>query len=161
MRCSAQAPTPSSSGRRSCVTRTPRGNCRSCGMVEAAAIRKKGRFGRFGGQYVPETLMPALHELEAAYEEAKTDPSFRGELESYFRHYGGRPTPLYFARRLTEHVGGAQIYLKREDLCHGGAHKFNNVMGQALLPKRVGESRVIAENGARPHGGAAPEAGGG
>src|SRR2546430_14096142 len=93
MRCSAQAPTPSSSGRRSCVTRTPRGNCRSCGMVEASAIRKKGRFGRFGGQYVPETLMPALHELEAAYDEAKTDPSFRGELESYFCHYGGRPPP--------------------------------------------------------------------
>src|SRR2546423_5432371 len=104
MRCSAQAPTPSSSGRRSCVTRTPRGNCRSCGMVEASAIRKKGRFGRFGGQYVPETLMPALHELEAAYEEAKTDPSFRGELESYFRHYGGGPTPLYFSPPPTQPV---------------------------------------------------------
>jgi len=128
-------------------------------MVEASVIRKKGRFGRFGGQYVPETLMPALHELEAAYEEAKGDPSFRAELESYFRHYGGRPTPLYFARRLTEHVGGAQIYLKREDLCHGGAHKFNNVMGQALLAKRMGKSRIIAETGAGQHGVAAAMAG--
>src|SRR6267143_585295 len=152
MRCSARAPTPSSSGRQSCVTRTRRRNCRSCFMVEASVIRKKGRFGRFGGQYVPETLMPALHELEAAYEEAKTDPSFRGELESYYRHYGGRPTPLYFARRLTEHVGGARIYLKREDLCHGGAHKFNNALGQALLAKRMGKGRVIAETGAGQHG---------
>src|SRR6266849_6714042 len=159
MRCSSRAPTPSSSGPRSCVTRTPRGNCRSCGMVEASVIRKKGRFGRFGGQYVPETLMPALHELEAAYEEAKSDPSFRAELESYYRHYGGRPTPLYFARRLTEHVGGARIYLKREDLCHGGAHKFNNVMGQALLAKRMGKGRVIAETGAGQHGVATAMAG--
>src|SRR2546430_16264923 len=112
MRCSAQAPTPSSSGRRSCVTRTPRGNCRSCGMVEASAIRKKGRFGRFGGQYVPETLMPALHELEAAYEEAKTDPSFRGELESYFRHYGGRATAPFLAPRLPPRGGGGPIFLE-------------------------------------------------
>src|SRR5256885_10476101 len=123
MRCSAQAPTPSSSGRRSCVTRTPRGNCRSCGMVEASAIRKKGRFGRFGGQYVPETLMPALHELEAAYEEAKTDPSFRGELESYFRHYGGRPAPPYFSPPLTQPVGRAPIPLQPGGPVPRGRHK--------------------------------------
>src|SRR6184192_290889 len=152
MRCSGQAPTPSSSGRRSCATRTRRENCRSCGMVEASVLRKKGRFGQFGGQYVPETLMPALHELEEAYEEAKVDRSFREELESYYRYYCGRPTPLYFARRLTEHIGGARIYLKREDLCHGGAHKFNNVMGQALLAKRMGKKRLIAETGAGQHG---------
>src|SRR5438046_2002977 len=159
MRCSAGALTRSSSGRRSCVTRIPRGNCRSFVMVEASVIRKKGRFGRFGGQYVPETLMPALHELEAAYEEAKADPSFREELDLYYRHYGGRPTPLYFARRLTEHVGGARIYLKREDLCHGGAPKFNNVMGQALLAKRMKKGRVIAETGAGQHGVATAMAG--
>src|SRR5207247_11313559 len=113
MRCSGQAPTPSSSGRRSCATRTPRENCRSSGMVEASVLRKKGRFGRFGGQYVPETLMPALHELEEAYEEAKVDPSFREELESYYRYYGGRPTPLYLARRLTPHIRGAPLDLNR------------------------------------------------
>src|SRR5437667_119211 len=145
MRCSAGALTRSSSGRRSCVTRIPRGNCRSFVMVEASVIRKQDRYGRFGAKYVPGTLMPALHELEAAYEEAKADPSFREELDLYYRHYGGRPTPLYFARRLTEHVGGARIYLKREDLCHGGAHKFNNVMGQALLAKRMKKGRVIGE----------------
>ena len=128
-------------------------------MVEASVLRKKGRFGQFGGQYVPETLMPALHELEEAYEEAKVDPSFREELESYYRYYGGRPTPLYFARRLTEHIGGARIYLKREDLCHGGAHKFNNVMGQALLAKRMGKGRLIAETGAGQHGVATAMAG--
>jgi len=121
-------------------------------MVDAYIVRKRGYFGQFGGQYVPETLMPALHELEAAYEEAKEDPAFLEELESYYRHYGGRPTPLYLARRLTDHVGGAQIYLKREDLCHGGAHKFNNVMGQALLARRMGKKRVIAETGAGQHG---------
>jgi len=104
---------------------------------------------------VPETLMPALHELEAAYDEAKADPAFQQELESYYRHYGGRPTTLYFARRLTDHIGGAQIYLKREDLCHGGAHKFNNVMGQALLARRMGKKRVVAESAAGQHGVAA------
>src|SRR5207245_3008326 len=102
--------------------------------------------------YVPETLMPALHELEAAYDGAREDPAFQEELGSYYRHYGGRPTPLYFARRLTDHIGGAQIYLKREDLCHGGAHKFNNVMGQSLLARRMGKKRVIAETGAGQHG---------
>src|SRR2546428_458009 len=129
-----------------------RENSKSCSMVDAYVVRKKGYFGQFGGQYVPETLMPALHELEAAYDEAKADPAFQEELESYNRHYGGRPTPLYFARRLTDHIGGAQIYLKREDLCHGGAHKFNNVMGQALLARRMGKKRVIAETGAGQHG---------
>src|SRR5207247_6434427 len=152
MRCSGQAPTPSSSGRRSCATRTRRENCRSSGMVEASVLRKKGRVGQLGGQYVPETLMPALHELEEAYEEAKVDRSFREDLESYYRHYGGRPTPLYFAERLTEHVGGARIYLKREDLCHTGAHKINNVLGQGLLAHRMKKHRVSAEAGAGQHG---------
>src|SRR2546430_14982968 len=138
-----------------------REDSRSCSMVDAYVVRKRGYFGQFGGQYVPETLMPALHELEAAYDEAKEDPRFQEELESYNRHYGGRPTPLYFARRLTDHIGGAQIYLKREDLCHGGAHKFNNVMGQALLAKRMGKSRIIAETGAGQHGVAAAMAGAG
>jgi len=124
-----------------------------------ADVAARGRFGPFGGQYVPETLMPALHELEAAYEAAQADPAFRDELAWYFRHYGGRPTPLYHARRLTEHVGGARIYLKREDLVHGGAHKFNNVMGQALLAKRMAKSRMIAETGAGQHGVATAMAG--
>ncbi len=110
------------------------------------------RFGEFGGQYVPEILMPALEELEEAYESAKNDQSFQEQLRWYMRYYGGRPTPLYYARRLTERCGGAKIYLKREDLCHGGAHKFNNVMGQALLCKRMGKERVIAETGAGQHG---------
>src|SRR5256712_6288252 len=96
--------------------------------------------------------MPALHELEAAYDEAKEDPRFQEELESYNRHYGGRPTPLYFARRLTDHIGGAQIYLKREDLCHGGAPRSNSVMGQARRTRRMGKKRVIAETGAGQHG---------
>ncbi|WP_019176708.1 tryptophan synthase subunit beta [Methanomassiliicoccus luminyensis] len=110
------------------------------------------RFGEFGGQYVPEILMPALEELEEAYEAVKRDRTFHDELRWYMRYYGGRPTPLYYARRLTERCGGAKIYLKREDLCHGGAHKFNNVMGQALLCKRMGKERVIAETGAGQHG---------
>jgi len=126
-------------------------------MVDAP--RTRGKFGPYGGQFVPETLMPALGELEEAYDRWKDDPEFRRELEGYYRHYGGRPTPLYFARRLTEHVGGARIYLKREDLCHGGAHKFNNVMGQALLAKRMGKSRIIAETGAGQHGVATAMAG--
>jgi tryptophan synthase beta subunit len=124
-------------------------------MVEAS----RGKFGPYGGQFVPETLMPALLELEEAYERLKDDPEFVEDLAWYHRHYGGRPTPLYHARRLTEHVGGAQIYLKREDLCHGGAHKFNNVMGQVLLAKRMGKTRVIAETGAGQHGVAAGMAG--
>jgi len=119
----------------------------------------RGWFGDYGGQFVPETLMPALLELEGAYERLKNEPEFKEDLAWYYRHYGGRPTPLYFARRLTEHVGGARIYLKREDLCHGGAHKFNNVMGQTLLAKRMGKSRVIAETGAGQHGVATAMAG--
>jgi len=110
------------------------------------------RFGVYGGQYVPEVLVPALQDLEREYLVARNDPVFLGELESYNRHYGGRETPLYFAQRLTERCGGAKIYLKREDLCHGGAHKFNNVMGQALLARRMGKKRLIAETGAGQHG---------
>src|SRR2546426_9469686 len=140
---------------------SPRENSRSCSMVDAYVVRKRGYFGQFGGQYVPETLMPALHELEAAYDEAREDPAFQEELGSYYRHYGGRPTPLYFAQRLTDHIGGAQIYLKREDLCHGGAHKFNNVMGQALLARRMGKKPGIAGTGAGQHGGAPGVGGGG
>jgi tryptophan synthase beta chain len=111
-----------------------------------------GRFGEFGGRFVPETLMPALEELEAAYAKVKTDAEFQRELRHVFTEYGGRPTPLTFAPRLTEHAGGAHIFLKREDLVHGGAHKFNNVMGQALLAKRMGKKRIIAETGAGQHG---------
>jgi tryptophan synthase beta chain len=113
---------------------------------------QRGRFGQYGGRYVPETLMPALIELEQAYLEAKKDRRFQSEFESYLRHYVGRPTPLYFAGRLTRKLGGAKIYLKREDLCHTGAHKINNAIGQALLAKRMGKPRVIAETGAGQHG---------
>ncbi|MDR5708746.1 MAG: tryptophan synthase subunit beta [Armatimonadota bacterium] len=112
----------------------------------------RGRFGPFGGRYVPETLIPALLELEAAYEALRQDPEFRRELEGLLREYCGRPTPLYFACRLSEHLGGARIYLKREDLLHTGAHKINNALGQALLAKRMGKHRVIAETGAGQHG---------
>ena len=110
------------------------------------------KFGDYGGQYVPEVLMPALQELEEAYLRFKDEGQFLEELAWYNRHYGGRPTPLYLARNLTRRMGGARIYLKREDLCHGGAHKFNNVMGQGLLCKRMGKKRVIAETGAGQHG---------
>ncbi len=110
------------------------------------------RFGEYGGQYVPEILMPALIQLETTYDRVKKDKAFQDELGWYNVNYGGRETPLYFARRLTERYGGAKIYLKREDLAHGGAHKFNNVMGQALLAKRMGKSRIIAETGAGQHG---------
>jgi tryptophan synthase beta chain len=118
-----------------------------------------GRFGPFGGRYVPEILMPALRELEAAYEGVKSDLRFQRELRRYFSDYGGRPTPLYFAKRLTEWAGGARIYLKREDLVHGGAHKFNNALGQALLAKAMGKERLIAETGAGQHGVATAMAG--
>jgi tryptophan synthase beta chain len=113
---------------------------------------KKGHFGIYGGKFAPETLMPALAELEAAYLEAKKDKKFRTELEFYFREFIGRPTPLYYAQRLTEHLGGAKIYLKREDLCHTGAHKINNSLAQVLLARRMGKTRVIAETGAGQHG---------
>ena len=112
----------------------------------------RGRFGPYGGRYVPETLIPALEEVEAAYREAKEDPAFLAELEYYLREFAGRPTPLFHARRLSEHWGGAQVYLKREDLLHTGAHKINNTLGQALLARRMGKRRVIAETGAGQHG---------
>jgi tryptophan synthase beta chain len=113
---------------------------------------RPGRFGVYGGRYVPETLVAALDELEHAYEEAKADAAFQAELNSLLADYAGRPTPLYFAKRLTESLGGAKIYLKREDLLHTGAHKINNALGQGLLAKRMGKKRVIAETGAGQHG---------
>lgn len=113
---------------------------------------KHGRFGPYGGRFVPETLMPALLELEQVYVKARRDRAFRTELGNYFSHYVGRPTPLYFAERLTKRLGGARIYLKREDLCHTGAHKINNAIGQALLARRMKKPRVIAETGAGQHG---------
>ena len=111
-----------------------------------------GHFGPFGGKYVPETLMSPLEELEQAYREARADPAFHTDLQSYLTAYVGRPTPLYFARRLSEHLGGPQIFLKREDLNHTGAHKINNALGQALLTRRMGKQRIIAETGAGQHG---------
>jgi tryptophan synthase beta chain len=112
----------------------------------------RGRFGEFGGCFVPETLMHAVDELVEGFEAARRDPEFQAELERLLRHFAGRPTPLFHARRLTEHLGGAQIFLKREDLLHTGAHKINNCIGQGLLAKRMGKSRVIAETGAGQHG---------
>jgi len=117
-----------------------------------------GHFGRFGGRFVPETLMAPLVELTKAYESAQRDGRFRAELAALLRDYAGRPTPLYFARHLSEHVGGARIYLKREDLCHTGAHKINNVLGQGLLAARMKKGRLIAETGAGQHGVAAATA---
>src|SRR5213080_589623 len=111
-----------------------------------------GRFGKYGGRYVPETLMPALLELEQAYLKARRDRRFQAELDRYLKLYVGRPTPLYFAEKLTRRVGGAKIYLKREDLCHTGAHKINNTIGQGLLTRRMKKQRVIAETGAGQHG---------
>jgi tryptophan synthase beta chain len=111
-----------------------------------------GRFGPYGGRYVPETLVAALEELEREYAKAKRDPRFQDELDDLLRNYAGRPTPLSFARRLTEKLGGAKIYLKREDLLHTGAHKINNCLGQALLTRQMGKRRVIAETGAGQHG---------
>ena len=113
---------------------------------------KKGRFGKYGGQFVPETLMTPLIELEAAYDKAKNDPAFHEELQYYLKQYVGRETPLYFAERLTAKVGGAKIYLKREDLNHTGAHKINNALGQALLAIRMGKKKIVAETGAGQHG---------
>lgn len=112
----------------------------------------KGKFGPYGGQFVPETLMPALAELEAAYQAAQADPDFQTELDHLLRTYVGRATPLTYARRLTERLGGAKIYLKREDLAHSGAHKINNALGQALLARRMGKRRIVAETGAGQHG---------
>jgi tryptophan synthase beta chain len=111
-----------------------------------------GRFGPYGGRYVPETLMAALHQLSEQYDQARTDAEFQRQFEYYLKQYVGRPSPLYFAERLTKEAGGARIYLKREDLNHTGAHKINNSIGQALLAKRMGKPRVIAETGAGQHG---------
>ena len=118
----------------------------------AAYPDANGRFGDFGGRYVPETLMPLVHELEAAYRAAQADPAFRTELDGFLKDYVGRPSPLYFAERLTRHYGGAKIYLKREELNHTGSHKINNCMGQILLAMRMGKTRIIAETGAGQHG---------
>ena len=112
----------------------------------------KGRFGDFGGQFIPETLMNAVNELESAYNKYKNDPDFNAELEELLNNYAGRPSRLYYAARMTENLGGAKIYLKREDLNHTGSHKINNVIGQILLAKRMGKTRVIAETGAGQHG---------
>jgi tryptophan synthase beta chain len=113
---------------------------------------KKGHFGVYGGRFVPETLMPALIELEKAYKKYKKDTDFLEELNALHKDYTGRPTPLYFAKNLSKHIGGTKIYLKREDLCHTGAHKINNAIAQALLAKRMGKTRIIAETGAGQHG---------
>jgi tryptophan synthase beta chain len=111
-----------------------------------------GHFGIYGGRFVAETLMPLVLELERAYAEAKNDPAFKAEMESYLKHYVGRPSPLYFAKRLTDHLQGAKIYLKREELNHTGSHKLNNVLGQIMLARRMGKKRIIAETGAGMHG---------
>ncbi len=121
-------------------------------MQRYLAPDKTGHFGKFGGRFVPETLMSALLELEQAYAATKSNASFQAELSEMLRDYVGRPTPLYLARRLTEHYGRARIYLKREDLCHTGADKINNTVGQILLAKAIGKTRVIAETGAGQHG---------
>ena len=121
-------------------------------MQEQNLPNERGWFGEYGGVFAAETLIPALQELKQAYAEAQADPEFQKELDYYLHHYVGRPSPCYYAERLTEHLGGAQIYLKREDLNHTGAHKVNNALGQALLAKRMGKKRVIAEPGAGQHG---------
>ena len=113
---------------------------------------ENGHFGLYGGRFVAETLMPNILDLEHAYKKAKNDPGFQAELNQFLEHYVGRPSPLYYAERLTDHLGGAKIYLKREDLNHTGAHKINNTVGQALLAKALGKTRIIAETGAGQHG---------
>jgi len=115
-------------------------------------IPKDGKFGDFGGKYIPETLAPAIEELEKNYLKIRNEPKFKKELNKFLTEYAGRPTPLYLAKNLTKKIGGAKIYLKREDLLHGGAHKINNTLGQALLAKRMGKKRIIAETGAGQHG---------
>jgi tryptophan synthase beta chain len=112
----------------------------------------KGRFGEYGGSYIPETLVPPIQDLERAYVKSRKDPLFKNQLRYYLNEYAGRPTPLYYAKNLTEYAGGARIYLKREDLLHGGAHKINNTLGQGLLAKKMGKKRIIAETGAGQHG---------
>ncbi len=126
-----------------------------CAQPSDARPDQRGRFGPYGGKYIPETLMAAVAELEDEYRAARDDPAFEEELAHLMRHYVGRPTPLYFAGRLTEHLGGAKVYLKREDLAHTGAHKINNALGQGLLVRRMGKPRVVAETGAGQHGVAA------
>lgn len=113
---------------------------------------KKGRYGLYGGQYIPETLIPAVQELEQEYEKYKNDPAFQAELKDLMEKYAGRPSLLYYAEKMTKDLGGAKIYLKREDLNHTGSHKINNVLGQVLLAKKMGKKRVIAETGAGQHG---------
>jgi len=122
------------------------------GTMREPVPDRRGYYGEFGGRFVPETLIPALEQLEAAFLEAKQDPEFQRELSYYLRQYAGRPSPLYLAERLSRHVGGARVYLKREDLVHTGAHKINNTLGQVLLAVRMGKKRVIAETGAGQHG---------
>jgi len=121
-------------------------------MRKLSEYPANGKYGKFGGRFIPETLMSALMELEEAYENAKLDRNFQKQLEYYLSEFAGRPTPLFFAKNLTKKLGGAKIYLKREDLAHGGAHKINNTLGQALLAKRMRKRRVIAETGAGQHG---------
>jgi tryptophan synthase beta chain len=111
-----------------------------------------GKYGKYGGKYIPETLMPAINELEDAYEKIRNNLNFKKELNDYLQNYAGRPTPIYFAKNLTDYVGGAKLILKREDLLHGGAHKINNCLGQCLLAKKMGKKRIIAETGAGQHG---------
>ncbi len=127
--------------------------------MELSEFPRDGRFGPFGGRFVPEILVPALAELEAAYSDLKDEPGFVAQLAELLRDYAGRPSPLYFAANLTRYAGGAKIYLKREDLIHGGAHKLNNALGQALLAKKMGKTRLIAETGAGQHGTATAIAG--
>ena len=133
------------------TSKKPRSTPRASVTVDSTSA-VPGRFGPYGGRYVPETLMAALEELEREYEKAKRDRRFHEELDDLLRNYAGRPTPISFARRLTEKLGGARIYLKREDLLHTGAHKINNCLGQALLARRMGKRRIIAETGAGQHG---------
>ena len=111
-------------------------------------MSKIGRFGEFGGQYIPETVMTAVHELEKAYDKYKDDPEFNKELQELYHNYAGRPSMLYYAEKMTKDLGGAKIYIKREDLNHTGSHKINNVLGQILLAKKMGKKRIIAETGA-------------
>jgi tryptophan synthase beta chain len=125
---------------------------RRAGEREGAATSERGRFGKFGGRYVPETLIAALDELTSEYDHARSDPKFAEELDDLLRNFVGRPTPLYRARRLQEAAGAGSVWLKREDLCHTGAHKINNTVGQALLARRMGKRRIIAETGAGQHG---------
>ena len=113
---------------------------------------ENGRFGIFGGRFVAETLMPLINDLAAAYDEAKGDPAYKALMDDFLKHYVGRPSPLYHAERLSEHLGGAKVYFKRDELNHTGAHKINNVLGQILLALRMGKTRIIAETGAGQHG---------